>query len=38
MTFVIVTSSAREREHLHQEPNSSKPNQTEWLDIINKND
>ena len=30
MTFVIVTPSAREREHLHWEPNSSKPNQTEW--------
>ena len=30
MTFVIVTSFSREREHLHQEPNNSKPNQTEW--------
>ena len=36
MTFMIVISSARERElysmcvHLNKEPNSSKPNQTEW--------
>ena len=36
MTFVIGISSARECElysmyvHLHEEPNSSKPNQTEW--------
>ena len=36
MTFVIVISSAHERGlysmcvHLHLEPNSSKPNQTEW--------
>ena len=36
MTFVIAISSAHERElysmcvHLYKEPNSSKPNQTEW--------
>ena len=36
MTFVIVISSAHERElysmcvHMHWEPNSSKSNQTEW--------
>ena len=36
MTFVIVIYSAHERElysmcvHLHLEPNSSKPDQTEW--------